>query len=326
MARSLNSRCDFKNGFFTCDLPEDAVLLILKVKTKTSNHTLVEDTEKQTEKFRPWKKPTKDGNPVPRKPPEVLTPQKNDNNMTSDSGPCPSSPTENEYKPRFFDEPDCLSSDKEIPPTESITPPSLKNLSLEEEANNNESKAASWEASVARNIMMTPRASSPYPKPTSTLEDLEPDTDDDIIDVTNYSERPANDKRSPQPKQAVMTHTMTQGHCPTPQNSPTYLPMNVVVAPAKPNRTKIQGILPDKRRVPCGWPACLRNQPPRVAFRNNDTYMVNDKESNIYKELRERHPKVLYKLKVCENSTCKNMPHKEEFNDDNYESIDETRV
>ena len=65
MARSLNSRCDFNNGFFTCDLPEDAVLLILMVKTKTSNHTLVEDMEKQTEKFRPWKKPTTDGKPVP---------------------------------------------------------------------------------------------------------------------------------------------------------------------------------------------------------------------------------------------------------------------
>ena len=51
MARSLNSRCDFENGFFTCDLPEDAILLILKVKTQTGNHTLVEDTEKQTEKF-----------------------------------------------------------------------------------------------------------------------------------------------------------------------------------------------------------------------------------------------------------------------------------
>ena len=60
MARSLNSRCDFENGFFTCDLPEDTVLLILKVKTQTGNHTLVEDTEKQTEKFQPWKKQDKD--------------------------------------------------------------------------------------------------------------------------------------------------------------------------------------------------------------------------------------------------------------------------
>ena len=53
MARSLNSRCYFENGFFLCDLPEDAVLLVLKVKTKTGSHSLVEDTEKQTEKFRP---------------------------------------------------------------------------------------------------------------------------------------------------------------------------------------------------------------------------------------------------------------------------------
>ena len=65
MARSLNSRCNFENGFFSCDLPEDAVLLVLKVKAKTGNHTLVEDTEKQTKKFRLWKKPTKMGILVP---------------------------------------------------------------------------------------------------------------------------------------------------------------------------------------------------------------------------------------------------------------------
>ena len=59
MARSLNSKCDFDNGFFTCDLPVDTILLVLKDKTKTGNHTLVEDPKKQTEKFRPWKKPLK---------------------------------------------------------------------------------------------------------------------------------------------------------------------------------------------------------------------------------------------------------------------------
>ena len=254
MARSLNSRCEFENGFFTRDLPEDAVLLILKVKTQTGNHSLVEHTEKETEKFRSWKKPIKYGKQVPQKLPGVLTPQKNDNtDNTSDFGPC-HSPTENEYKPRFFDEPDCMSSDKEnIPPIESITPPSLKNLSLEEGADDNDNEATSWEASVARNLMTTPRASSPYLKQTSTLKDLEPDTDDDIIDVTDYSERPTNDKRSPRPKQTATTHTTTQGHCPTPQNSPTYLPMNAMAAaPAKPHRTEIQGILPDKRKVPHG--------------------------------------------------------------------------
>ena len=54
--------------------------------------------------------------------------------------------------------------------------------------------------------------------------------------------------------------------------------------------------------------------------------MVNDEESDACKELKERHPRVLYKLKVSEDPTSKNMPHEEEFNDDNYESTDETAV
>ena len=106
-----------------------------------------------------------------------------------------------------------------------------------------------------------------------------------------------------------------------------YLPINAVApTPAKPHRTKIQGILLDKRRVPQTWPTYLRRQPPRVAFRNNDIYMVNDEESDIYKELSERHLKVLYNLKVSKDPGSKNMPHEEEFNDDNYKSIDETAV
>ena len=180
-----------------------------------------------------------------------------------------------------------MSSDKEnIPPTESVTPPSLRNLSLEEEVDNNENEATSWEASVARNLMTTPRVSSPYQKQTSTLEDLEPDTDNDIIDVMDYSERPTNNKRSSRPKQTDTTHMTTQGHCPTPQNSPTYLAMNAAAAPAKPHRTQIWVILPDKRKVPHGWPACLRRQPSRVAFKNKDIYMVNDEEVNNYEEPR----------------------------------------
>ena len=78
-----------------------------------------------------------------------------------------------------------------------------------------------------------------------------------------------------------MTHTMTQGHCPTPQNSPTYIPMNAAAAtPAKLHRTEIWGIPPDKKRIPHRWPACLRKQP----FKNNDIYMVNDEESDTYEE------------------------------------------
>ena len=104
------------------------------------------------------------GNRFPESFQGVLTPWKNDNSVTSDSAPCPS-PTEQEYKPRFFDEPDWMSSDKEnMPPTESITPPSLRNLSLEEEADDNENKATLWEANVVRKLVTTPRASLPFPK------------------------------------------------------------------------------------------------------------------------------------------------------------------
>ena len=91
----------------------------------------------------------------------------------------------------------------------------------------------------------------------------------------------------------------------------------VAVAPTKPHRTEIWGSSQIKG---------LRRQPPRVAFKNNDIYMVNNEEASNYEESRERHPKVQYKLRVCENPASKNMPHKEEYNDNNYESIDETAV
>ena len=57
---------------------------------------------------------------------------------------------------------------------------------MEEEVNNPENEATSWEASVVRNLETIPKASSPYPRKMNTLEDLEPDMDDDIIDVTDF--------------------------------------------------------------------------------------------------------------------------------------------
>ena len=67
------------------------------------------------------------------------------------------------------------------------------------------------------------------------LEQLEPDTDAEIKDITDYSERPSNDKRPPQHKQKHVTQTVTQGHSPTPQTSSTYIAMNAAAVPAKPN-------------------------------------------------------------------------------------------
>ena len=54
--------------------------------------------------------------------------------------------------------------------------------------------------------------------------------------------------------------------------------------------------------------------------------MIDDEDGNTYEETKERHPKVQYKLKICDNPATKNMPHEEEYNDNNYESIDETAV
>ena len=51
--------------------------------------------------------------------------------------------------------------------------------------------------------------------------------------------------------------------------------------------------------------------------------MVNGEESDPYEEPQEWNVRVLYKLKVNEDPTSKSMPHEEEFDDDNYESIEE---
>ena len=74
MARSLNSWYDFDNGFFTGDLPEDAVLLVVKVKTKTGNHSLVEDTESGLKNLDHGRNPQKMGRLVPRNFPGYCPP------------------------------------------------------------------------------------------------------------------------------------------------------------------------------------------------------------------------------------------------------------
>ena len=81
--------------------------------------------------------------------------------------------------------------------------------------------------------------------------------------------------------------------------------------------------MPNKRKTPHGWPACLKKQPPRVAFKNNDIYMVNSKESDHYEEPKDCNMRVFYKLKVNKDPTSKHMPHEEDFDDGNYESIEE---
>ena len=116
---------------------------------------------------------------------------------------------------------------------------------------------------------------------------------------------------------------MTQGPCPTPQTNPNYITKNVTTGPVKPQHVEIWSIIPEKRRTPYRWPACLKRQPPRMAFRNNDIYTVNGEESDPYEEPKERNVRVFYKLKVSEDPASKNIPHEEEYDDDNYKLIEE---
>ena len=52
MARHLNTNCDFTSGFFVCNIPRDAIQVVLKNKMKWGKHTLTEDWERRTEKYR----------------------------------------------------------------------------------------------------------------------------------------------------------------------------------------------------------------------------------------------------------------------------------
>ena len=41
MGKQLKATCDFKYGLLVCQLPEDIIVVELKVKTKLGKHTLI---------------------------------------------------------------------------------------------------------------------------------------------------------------------------------------------------------------------------------------------------------------------------------------------
>ena len=51
--------------------------------------------------------------------------------------------------------------------------------------------------------------------------------------------------------------------------------------------------------------------------------MLNGEESDPYKEPEEQNVRVFYKLKVNKDPTSKNMPQERDFDNNNYESIEE---
>ena len=102
----------------------------------------------------------------------------------------------------------------------------------------------------------------------------------------------------------------------------------------KPHNTETRGIIPEKKKVPRGWPACLKRLPPKMAFQNINIYStLMDDSDHHYKEpqekikegdhsLKEKNMRVFYKPNG-KDSSVKNAPQEEEYGDENYKLIEE---
>ena len=99
------------------------------------------------------------------------------------------------------------------------------------------------------------------------LEKLEMETDEDIDEV-EYRARPANDRRKPK---LILRcrHTLRRSppnwlrdDCPTPQTSPEYITMVASPQETKPP-SEVRGILPKRRKMPCGCQSVCEKHPQR---------------------------------------------------------------
>ena len=71
-----------------------------------------------------------------------------------------------------------------------------------------------------------------------------------------------------------------------------------IIGIPKPQHAEIRGIIPEKKKVPRGWPACLKRSLPKVAFQNNDMYAKHTVKTNM-KSQKRRHNRNI----VLENRT-----------------------
>ena len=104
----------------------------------------------------------------------------------------------------------------------------------------------------------------------------------------------------------------------------------------KPPLLEIRSLGMEKRKVPIGWPACLKRSPPKAAFNNHDIYAKNTgSDKNLYEEPQEnraaeeeqepkgKNMKIFYKLNINDNTNVTSTPHEEEYDDPNYEAIED---
>ena len=135
---------------------------------------------------------------------------------------------------------------------------------------------------VAEQIPL-PRTSSPphTDKQLGSLEQLEVFTEDDM-DIRDFSGRPANDMRPPKPPRKTKAYIMDLI---PPPGCPDYMAMNhTFMCIPKPLLPEIRSLLTEKRKVPIGWPTCLKRSPPKAAFNNNDIYGKNTESGEHFYE------------------------------------------
>ena len=167
------------------------------------------------------------------------------------------------------------------------------------------------------------------------MEQLKAMMEDDM-DIMDFSERPTNVLRPP--KLPRKTKVIWQNLISLP-GCPDYVAMNhAVVGIPKPTLPEIRLLLLEKKKVPRWWPICLKRSPPKATFQNNDIYARSTKSSkNLYEEPqeikiqeeqghKEKNMHVFYKLNVNENGDVMSTPHKEEFDERNYEFVEEWKT
>ena len=123
-----------------------------------------------------------------------------------------------------------------------------------------------WEDNTTQQMPM-PRTSLPYPDDSDKgLERLETETEDEL-DHIDYRARPANDGSLSKPRHRPTLRrsppNWLPNNCPTPQTSSKYITMFVSLQQTKKPTNEVRGILPMKRKMPHGWPNCLRRTPQR---------------------------------------------------------------
>ena len=165
-----------------------------------------------------------------------------------------------------------------------------------------------------------------------SMEQLEPETKDDM-DIRDFSERPANDKRPPKPPWKL--NMMVQDLIPPPDYS-NYVSMDAsAMGIPRPHFQEIQVSTPEKKKIPRGWPTCLKRSPPKATFHNNVIYSNSTESSeNLYEEprgketqeehrCREKNMRVFFKLSVKENADITSTPCEEEYDEQIYKSVEE---